>query len=54
MDTHLLYQNLAVIAAFLLIYGLIAGNFESKLVNGPLLNRLAAGARWAGTVLHRQ
>ncbi|MGY3880067.1 cation:proton antiporter [Aeromonas veronii] len=37
MDTHLLYQNLAVIAAFLLIYSLIAGRFESKLVNGPLL-----------------
>lgn len=37
MDAHLLYQNLAVIAAFLLIYSLIAGRFESKLVNGPLL-----------------
>ena len=37
MDTHLLYQNLAVIAAFLLVYSLIAGRFESKLVNGPLL-----------------
>ncbi|HHQ4922976.1 TPA: cation:proton antiporter [Aeromonas veronii] len=37
MDTHLLYQNLAVIAAFLLLYSLIAGRFESKLVNGPLL-----------------
>lgn len=37
MDAHLLYQNLAVIAAFLLLYSLIAGRFESKLVNGPLL-----------------
>ncbi|MGG2297647.1 cation:proton antiporter [Aeromonas veronii] len=37
MDAHLLYQNLAVIGAFLLIYSLIAGRFESKLVNGPLL-----------------
>ncbi|WP_421300294.1 cation:proton antiporter [Aeromonas veronii] len=37
MDAHLLYQNLTVIAAFLLIYSLIAGRFESKLVNGPLL-----------------
>ncbi|WP_421314325.1 cation:proton antiporter [Aeromonas veronii] len=37
MDAHLLYQNLAVIAAFLLVYSLIAGRFESKLVNGPLL-----------------
>ncbi|MFQ2176424.1 cation:proton antiporter [Aeromonas veronii] len=37
MDAHLLYQNLAVIAAFLLLYSLIAGRFESKMVNGPLL-----------------
>ena len=37
MDAHLLYQNLAMIAAFLLVYSLIAGRFESKLVNGPLL-----------------
>ncbi|MBM0416050.1 cation:proton antiporter [Aeromonas veronii] len=37
MDAHLLYQNLTVIAAFLLVYSLIAGRFESKLVNGPLL-----------------
>ncbi|HHQ4515638.1 cation:proton antiporter [Aeromonas veronii] len=37
MDALLLYQNLAVIAAFLLVYSLIAGRFESKLVNGPLL-----------------
>ena len=34
-------QNLAVIAAFLLVYSLIAGRFESKLVNGPLLFMLA-------------
>ena len=37
MDASLIYQNLAVIAAFLLVYSLIAGRFESKLVNGPLL-----------------
>ncbi len=37
MDASLIYQNLAVIAAFLLVYSLIAGRFESRLVNGPLL-----------------
>ncbi|WP_429131377.1 cation:proton antiporter [Aeromonas dhakensis] len=37
MDASLIYQNLAVIAAFLLIYSLIAGCFESRLINGPLL-----------------
>ncbi|HDX8339789.1 TPA: cation:proton antiporter [Aeromonas dhakensis] len=37
MDSSLIYQNLAVIAAFLLIYSLIAGRFESRLINGPLL-----------------
>ncbi|MFL9601927.1 cation:proton antiporter [Aeromonas dhakensis] len=37
MDASLIYQNLAVIAAFLLIYSLIAGRFESRLINGPLL-----------------
>lgn len=37
MDVSLIYQNLAVIAAFLLIYSLIAGRFESRLINGPLL-----------------
>ncbi|WP_413795803.1 cation:proton antiporter [Aeromonas dhakensis] len=37
MDAFLIYQNLAVIAAFLLIYSLIAGRFESRLINGPLL-----------------
>lgn len=41
METSLLYQNLAVFAAFLLIYSLIAGRFESRLVNGPLLFLLA-------------
>ena len=41
MDASLIYQNLAVIAAFLLVYSLIAGRFESKLVNGPLLFMLA-------------
>ncbi len=35
MDASLIYQNLAVIAAFLLVYSLIAGRFESRLVNGP-------------------
>ncbi|MFQ2382694.1 cation:proton antiporter [Aeromonas dhakensis] len=37
MDASLIYQNLAVIAAFLLVYSLIAGRFESRLINGPLL-----------------
>ncbi|MGL5039557.1 MAG: cation:proton antiporter [Aeromonas sp.] len=37
MDTSLIYQNLAVVAAFLLVYSLIAGRFESRLINGPLL-----------------
>ncbi|MBL0560441.1 cation:proton antiporter [Aeromonas hydrophila] len=37
MDASLIYQNLAVIAAFLLVYSLIAGRFEARLVNGPLL-----------------
>ncbi|WP_336989148.1 cation:proton antiporter [Aeromonas hydrophila] len=37
MDASLIYQNLAVIAAFLLVYSLIAGRFESRLFNGPLL-----------------
>lgn len=37
MDASLIYQNLAVIAAFLLIYSLIAGRFESRLINGLLL-----------------
>ncbi|MGL5844375.1 MAG: cation:proton antiporter [Aeromonas hydrophila] len=37
MDASLIYQNLAVLAAFLLVYSLIAGRFESRLVNGPLL-----------------
>lgn len=37
MDASLIYQNLAVFAAFLLIYSLIAGRFESRLINGPLL-----------------
>jgi len=37
MDASLIYQNLAVLAAFLLIYSLSAGRFESRLINGPLL-----------------
>ncbi|MGL4251593.1 MAG: cation:proton antiporter [Aeromonas sp.] len=37
MNAEMIYQNLAVLAAFLLIYSLIAGRFESKLINGPLL-----------------
>ncbi|PMU05888.1 cation:proton antiporter [Aeromonas salmonicida] len=37
MDASLIYQNLAVLAAFLLIYSLLAGRFESRLINGPLL-----------------
>ncbi|MGH8386297.1 MAG: cation:proton antiporter [Pseudomonas sp.] len=36
-----MYQNLAIIAAFLLIYSLFAGRFESRLLNGPLMFMLA-------------
>lgn len=32
-----MYQSLAVLAAFLLIYSLFAGRFEARLLNGPLL-----------------
>ncbi len=51
MDASLIYQNLAVFAAFLLIYSLIAGRFESRLINGPLLF-LLMGCCWdlAGSV----
>ncbi|MGY4024352.1 cation:proton antiporter [Aeromonas rivuli] len=41
MEASLIYQNLTIIAAFLLVYSLIAGRFESKLINGPLLFLLA-------------
>ncbi|MBF7729338.1 cation:proton antiporter [Pseudomonas sp. N040] len=36
-----MYQNLAVIAAFLLVYSIFAGRFESRLFNGPLMFMLA-------------
>ena len=36
-----MYQNLAVFAAFLLVYSIFAGRFESRLVNGPLMFMLA-------------
>lgn len=36
-----MYQNLAVFAAFLLIYSIFAGRLESRLLNGPLLFMLA-------------
>jgi NhaP-type Na+/H+ or K+/H+ antiporter len=32
-----IYQNLTLIAAFLLLYSLFAGRFESRLINGPLM-----------------
>ena len=32
-----MYQNLAVVAAFLLVYSILAGRFESRLLNGPLM-----------------
>lgn len=38
----MIYQNMALIAAFLLFYSIFAGRFESRLVNGPLMF-LAAG-----------
>ena len=37
----MLYQNLAVLAAFLLLYSIFAGRFESRLFNGPLMFMLA-------------
>lgn len=33
----MIYQNLTLIAAFLLLYSLFAGRFESRLINGPLM-----------------
>ncbi|MSQ99557.1 MAG: sodium:proton antiporter [Xanthomonadales bacterium] len=36
-----MYQNLAVLAAFLLAYSIFAGRFESRLFNGPLMFMLA-------------
>ena len=36
-----MYQNLALLAAFLLTYSLFAGRFESRLLNGPLMFMLA-------------
>jgi hypothetical protein len=36
-----MYQNLALLAAFLLVYSLFAGRFESRLLNGPLMFMLA-------------
>lgn len=36
-----MYQNLALLAAFLLIYSIFAGRFESRLLNGPLMFMLA-------------
>jgi sodium/hydrogen antiporter len=36
-----IYQNLTLIAAFLLLYSIFAGRFESRLVNGPLMFLLA-------------
>jgi hypothetical protein len=42
-----MYQNLALLAAFLLTYSIFAGRFESRLLNGPLMFMLAglAGLR---------
>lgn len=36
-----MYQNIAVVAAFLLAYSIFAGRFESRLFNGPLMFMLA-------------
>ncbi|WP_339099967.1 cation:proton antiporter [Pseudomonas atacamensis] len=36
-----MYQNLALLAAFLLTYSIFAGRFESRLLNGPLVFMLA-------------
>lgn len=48
MEASVIYQNLAVLAAFLLLYSLIAGRFESKLINGPLLFLLVGGVLGSG------
>lgn len=36
-----MYQNLALLTAFLLFYSIFAGRFESSLLNGPLMFMLA-------------
>lgn len=36
-----MYQNLALLAAFLLVYSIFAGRLESRLLNGPLMFMLA-------------
>ncbi|KAB2528138.1 sodium:proton antiporter [Pseudomonas sp. GXM4] len=36
-----MYQNLALLAAFILTYSIFAGRFESRLLNGPLMFMLA-------------
>lgn len=33
----MIYQNLTLIAAFLLLYSIFAGRFESRYINGPLM-----------------
>ena len=33
----MIYQNIALLAGFLLLYSMFAGRFESRLVNGPLM-----------------
>jgi NhaP-type Na+/H+ or K+/H+ antiporter len=37
----MLYQNITIVAAFLLFYSLFAGRFEKRLINGPLMFLLA-------------
>jgi len=37
----MLYQNITIVAAFLLFYSLFAGRFEARLINGPLMFLLA-------------
>ncbi len=37
----MIYQNLTLVAAFLLFYSIFAGRFEVRLINGPLLFLLA-------------
>ncbi|WP_131670420.1 cation:proton antiporter [Pseudomonas parakoreensis] len=51
-----MYQNLALLAAFLLVYSLFAGRFESRLLNGPLMFMLAGlilGPAFLGLLLPR-
>lgn len=52
----MVYQNLSLIAGFLLLYSLFAGRFESRLVSGPLMFLMVGYALGPGilNILHMQ